>query len=104
MKTSLKATIAAGIGFGGLGLAAAPASSMPAGGLNPVLAIPADLASRLGTVRWVCETYGNCHWVRTSRRYWWGPGYGFYAPGPWWRYGYGYFCPWPGPYGWDFYC
>jgi hypothetical protein len=97
MKISLKAMMAAGIGLGGLGLAAGSASAMPVGGLNLAL-------ESIESVRWVCDPYGGCQRVHRWRRYWGGLGYDFYGSGPWWRYGYGYPCPWPGPYGSGYYC
>ncbi len=103
MKTRLKILAAAGIGLFGLGLAAQPVSALPAGGLDPALAAPAEPEARVETAHRVCGPYG-CRRAPAGHRYWWGPGYGFYAPGPWWRYGYGYFCPWPGPYGSGYYC
>jgi hypothetical protein len=68
MKISLKAMMAAGIGLGGLGLAAGSASAMPVGGLNLAL-------ESIESVRWVCDPYGGCQRVHRWRRYW----------GPWLR-------------------
>jgi hypothetical protein len=99
MKISLKLILAAGIGFGALGFAASPVAAMPMSGLDPALAKPADAAKSVETVRWRCGRY-RCHWAHGwRRRYWWGPGYGYYGPGPWWRYGYGY-SPWWPSVGW----
>jgi hypothetical protein len=103
MKTSVKLILAAGIGFGTLGLAASSASAMPMSGLDPALAKPADAAKSVEAVRWRCGPYG-CHWRHGwRRRYWWGPGYGFWGPGPWWRWGFGYYPWWPTVGFWPYY-
>jgi hypothetical protein len=100
MKTSLKLILAVGIGSGTLGLEKNCATAMPMSGLDPALASPAYVANSVGTVRWVCR---HCHWVPGGRRYWWGPGYEFYGPGPWWRWGYGYYPWWPRVGYWPYY-
>jgi len=92
MKTSLKFIVAAGIGFGGVGLAASSVSAMPMSGLDPAVATPSDTAKNFESVRWVCGPYGGCRWVAGWRRHWWGYGWG---PGS----GYGYYHPWR-HYGW----
>jgi hypothetical protein len=95
MSKSLKLVLAADIGFSALGLGGKPASAMPMSGLDPALATTADLTKNLQPIRWYCGPY-RCQWgPGWHRRYWWGPGYGFYGPGPWWRYGYGYRPWWP---------
>jgi hypothetical protein len=93
MKLTLKLILAAGVGSGAVGLAASPVTAMPASGLDPALAAPVDSAKSVETVRLICRR--RCHWVPGWRRYWWGPGYGYYGPGPWWRYRYGYYPWWP---------
>jgi hypothetical protein len=95
MKTCLKLILAVGIGFGGLGLAAA--SAMPVSDLDPAIATPSDTAKNVESVRWICGPYGGCRWVSGWRRYW-GPGYGYWRPRRW-GYGYGYNHPWGGYYG-----
>jgi hypothetical protein len=104
MKTSLKIILAVGIGFGALGFAASSAPAMPARGLDPALAKPADAAAtRVEKVHVVCGPYG-CHRTHPwRRRYWWGPGYGFWGPAPWWRWGYGYYPWWPSVGFWPYY-
>jgi hypothetical protein len=93
MRKSLQLALAAGVGFGAMGLISA--SAMPMSGLDPAVATPADLTKNVEPVRWVCGPY-RCHRVHGwHRRYWWGPGYGFYGPGPWWRHGYGYYGYYP---------
>jgi hypothetical protein len=96
MKFTLKLILAAGVGFGAVGLAASPVAAMPARGLDPALAPSGDSAKSVETVRWICR---RCHWVPGWRRYWWGPGYGYYGPEPWWRYRYYY--PWWPYAGWS---
>jgi hypothetical protein len=107
MKSSLKVILAAGIGFGALGLAAKSVSAMPMSGLDPALAAPADTAKSVEAVRWICGPYRCRRAPGWRRRYWWGPGYGFYGPGPWWRYRYGYYPWWPhmgwSPYRYGYY-
>ncbi len=104
MKTSLKLILAAGIGFGALGLATNSAPAMPMGGLDPALAKPADAAKGVEKLRLVCGPSYSCrrarHW---GRRYWWGPGYGYWGPAPWWRWGYGYYPWWPTVGFWPYY-
>jgi hypothetical protein len=99
-RRSFKLVLAAGMGLGALGLGGKSAPAMPMSGLDPALATPADLTKNVEPVRWVCGPY-RCHRVHGwHRRYWWGPGYGFYGPGPWWRYGYGYHPWWRLRYWW----
>ena len=88
MKSSLRLLIAAGTGFATLGINAKPAAALPVSGLDMAFAASADSAKSVEPAR--CGPH-RCHW----RRYWWGPGYGFYGPLPWWRYHFGYYPWWP---------
>jgi hypothetical protein len=105
MKTGLKLALAAGIGLGALGIGGKSVSAFPISGLDPALATPADMATSVDQVRWVCR---HCRWVHGwhrgwYRRYWCGPGfdvryrygYGYYSwrtMGGYWPYRYGYYC------------
>lgn len=76
MKTSLKLVLAAGIGLGGLGSAAMPASAMPPSGIDLALATPADTAKGFENIRWIRGPYGGCRWVLGWRRHGWGSRHG----------------------------
>lgn len=99
MKTGLKLVLTAGIGLGGLGLAAVSAPAMPVRGLDPAFATAPDTAKNVESARWIRGPYGGCRWVPGWRRYW-GPGYGYGGPRRW-GYGYGYYHPWHRHYGWE---
>jgi hypothetical protein len=103
MKTNLTLTMAAGIGIGGIALAAQSASAMPMSGLDPAVPAPSDTAKNVESVRWVCGPY-RCHpgwrrgwgpgygyWGPGWRRGWWGPSYGYWRPGLGYGYGYGWY-------------
>ncbi len=103
MKKGLALVLATGVGAGALGIGCKSASAWSWSGLDPAIETPAGVATSVAQVRWVCGPY-RCHWAPGwHRRYWWGPGYGFYGPGPWWRYGYGYRPWWPHRHWWPHY-
>jgi hypothetical protein len=76
IKTSFGLAVAASIGLGGLGVAAAPTSAMPLRGLDPALASSAETTGGVEAIRWICGPYGGCRWVPGRRRYGWGPRWG----------------------------
>lgn len=92
MKIYRTFVLAAGIGFGGLGLAAPSASAMPMNGLAPAVATAEDVATKVENVRWICGPYGGCRWV---------PGYRYYGGRPWRPYG--YYGGWHRRHGWGGY-
>lgn len=97
MNRSLKLVLAAGLGLSGIGLAATSVAAMPMSGLDPAVAKPADIATGVENVRWICGPYGGCRWV-PGWRYWgphryWRP-YGYWGPRRWGYYG------WHRPYYW----